>query len=91
MRPVEGSDPLRDDIRLLGGMLGDTVREQAGTATFDLVESIRRTSLRFRREQEHEARLELEKLLGVRVHLETHVRVDRDWQRRAASLDRLGL
>ena len=38
-----------------------------------------------------EARLELEALLGVRVHLETHVRVDRDWQRRASSLDRLGL
>jgi GTP-binding protein Era len=38
-----------------------------------------------------EARLELEKLLGVRVHLETHVRVDRDWQRKASSLDRLGL
>jgi len=64
VRPVEGSDPLRDDIRLLGGMLGDTVREQAGTATFDLVENIRRTSLRFRREQEHEARLELEAMLG---------------------------
>ena len=30
-----------------------------------------------------DARLELEALLGVRVHLETHVRVDRDWQRRA--------
>ena len=29
------------------------------------------------------ARLELEALLGVRVHLETHVKVDRDWQRRA--------
>lgn len=38
-----------------------------------------------------DARLELEALLGVRVHLETHVRVDRDWQRKAASLDRLGL
>ena len=38
-----------------------------------------------------DARLELEALLGVRVHLETHVRVDRDWQRRASSLDRLGL
>jgi GTP-binding protein Era len=38
-----------------------------------------------------EARLELEALLGVRIHLETHVRVDRDWQRRPASLDRLGL
>ena len=38
-----------------------------------------------------DARLELEALLGVRVHLETHVRVDRDWQRRPSSLDRLGL
>ncbi len=36
------------------------------------------------------ARLELERLLGVRVHLETHVRVDADWQRKAGSLDRLG-
>ena len=38
-----------------------------------------------------DARLELEALLGVRIHLETHVRVDRDWQRRPSSLDRLGL
>jgi len=37
------------------------------------------------------ARLELEALLGVRVHLDTHVRVDRDWQHRESSLDRLGL
>jgi GTP-binding protein Era len=38
-----------------------------------------------------DARRELEALLGVRIHLETHVRVDPDWQRRASSLDRLGL
>lgn len=37
------------------------------------------------------ARLEAEQLLGARVHLETRVRVDRDWQRRAHALDRLGL
>jgi GTP-binding protein Era len=37
------------------------------------------------------ARRELEALLGVRVHLETHVKVDPDWQRRPAALDRLGL
>jgi len=36
------------------------------------------------------ARHELEALLGVRVYLETHVRVERDWQRRAHALDRLG-
>jgi GTP-binding protein Era len=37
------------------------------------------------------ARRELEALLGARVYLETHVRVDPDWQRRAHALDRLGL
>jgi GTPase Era involved in 16S rRNA processing len=38
-----------------------------------------------------DARRELEALLGVRVHLETRVRVEPDWQRRAHALDRLGL
>jgi GTP-binding protein Era len=37
------------------------------------------------------ARLQLEALLGTRVHLELRVKVDPDWQRRAAALDRLGL
>jgi GTP-binding protein Era len=37
------------------------------------------------------ARMELEALLGTRVHLETHVKVDKDWQRRPDALDRLGL
>jgi GTP-binding protein Era len=36
------------------------------------------------------AREELEALLGTRVYLESVVRVERDWQRRAHSLDRLG-
>jgi GTPase len=36
------------------------------------------------------ARHELEALLGVRVYLETRVRVERDWQRRPHALDRLG-
>jgi GTP-binding protein Era len=36
------------------------------------------------------ARHELEALLGAPVYLETRVKVDRDWQRRPQSLDRLG-
>jgi GTP-binding protein Era len=36
------------------------------------------------------ARRELEALLGVRVHLATQVKVEKDWQRRAHTLDRLG-
>ena len=38
---------LRDDIRLLGRILGDTVRDQEGPHVFDLVEHIRQTSIRF--------------------------------------------
>jgi len=37
------------------------------------------------------ARHEMEALLGTRVHLETRVKVDPDWQRRSGALDRLGL
>ncbi len=37
------------------------------------------------------ARLELEGLLGVRVHLTSHVKVAKDWQRDPRQLGRLGL
>jgi len=51
--------PLRDDIRLLGRILGDTVREQRGAAAFDTVERIRQSSIRFRRDEDGAAREEL--------------------------------
>ncbi len=37
-----------------------------------------------------EARQELEALFGAKVHLATQVKVEKDWQRRSHSLDRLG-
>ena len=52
--------PLRDDIRLLGRILGDTVRVQEGEAVFDIVERIRQTSIRFHRDEDEAARAELE-------------------------------
>jgi GTPase len=42
------------------------------------------------REAGTRAREELEALFGAHVHLDTKVKVDRDWQRRAHALDRLG-
>jgi phosphoenolpyruvate carboxylase len=39
---------LRQDIRLLGRILGDTIREHAGSSTFALVEGIRRTAIQYR-------------------------------------------
>ncbi|MEK7768995.1 MAG: phosphoenolpyruvate carboxylase, partial [Pseudomonadota bacterium] len=56
--------PLREDIRLLGRMLGDTLREQEGEPTFTLVENIRQTAIRFRREQDPKARQELDAILN---------------------------
>jgi phosphoenolpyruvate carboxylase len=41
--------PVGDDIRLLGRLLGDVVAEQAGQATFDLVESARQSAVGARR------------------------------------------
>ena len=57
--------PLREDIRMLGRILGDTIRDQQGEATFDLIERIRQTSVRFRRDDDHAARAELESLLDA--------------------------
>jgi phosphoenolpyruvate carboxylase len=56
--------PLREDIRFLGRVLGDTIRDQAGHGTFDLVERIRKIAIEYRKENDAAARRELEKLLG---------------------------
>jgi phosphoenolpyruvate carboxylase len=54
---------LRDDIRLLGRLLGDTVREQEGAPAFDLVERVRQSSIAFRRTEDAAARQYLEGML----------------------------
>src|SRR4249920_3973536 len=38
-------ETLNDDVRLLGRTLGEVIADQAGTATLDLVESIRRAAV----------------------------------------------
>ncbi len=66
-KPTEDPEkdlPLRDDIRLLGRILGDTVREQEGEAVFDIVERIRQTSIRFHRDEDATARRDLEATLN---------------------------
>ncbi|AQT80437.1 phosphoenolpyruvate carboxylase [Mycolicibacterium litorale] len=47
----EATEPMREDIRLLGAILGDTVREQNGEEVFDLVERARVESFRVRRSE----------------------------------------
>jgi phosphoenolpyruvate carboxylase len=55
--------PLKEDIRLLGRLLGDVLRHQEGEAVFDVVETIRQTAVRFRRESDPAAGADLDKLL----------------------------
>ncbi len=55
--PREATEPLREDIRLLGGILGQIVREQAGDTVFDLVERARVESFRVRRSEIDRAEL----------------------------------
>ncbi|MBV8927566.1 MAG: phosphoenolpyruvate carboxylase [Mycobacteriaceae bacterium] len=47
----EATEPMREDIRLLGAILGETVREQNGEDVFDLVERARREAFRVRRSE----------------------------------------
>lgn len=47
----EATEPMREDIRLLGAILGDTVREQNGDEVFDLVERARVEAFRVRRSE----------------------------------------
>lgn len=56
--------PLREDIRFLGRLLGDTLREQDGDSAFELVENIRQTAIRFHRDQDLRAREELDAILN---------------------------
>lgn len=62
-RAKDNERPLVEDIRLLGRILGDVIREQEGVDAFDLVEQIRKHSVAFRRDADHEADRALKKLL----------------------------
>ena len=60
--------PLRDDIRLLGRLLGDTVRDQEGHDVFAVVEHIRQASVHLSQSPDSEldpaTRAELEAILN---------------------------
>jgi len=55
--------PLVEDIRLLGRLLGDVIREQEGIEIYELIENIRKLSVSFRIDANNEADKQLKKLL----------------------------
>ncbi|MGH7440285.1 MAG: phosphoenolpyruvate carboxylase, partial [Polyangiaceae bacterium] len=56
---------MREDIRLLGRILGETVRDDEGVDLYQLVEDVRRLAVRFRRDGDPDARAELARRLDV--------------------------
>jgi phosphoenolpyruvate carboxylase len=66
-------EPLRADIRLLGRILGDTLRSTEGPIVFDLIERIRVLSIRCHRDEDLEARHELHSLLNDLAPTQTNL------------------
>ena len=64
----EATEPMRADIRLLGTILGDTVREQNGDEVFELVERARVESFRVRRSEIDRAEIS-HMFDGIDIHL----------------------
>jgi len=62
-RSRDNERPLVEDIRLLGRILGDVIREQEGVVAYELIEQVRKLSVAFRRDADQEADKALKKLL----------------------------
>jgi phosphoenolpyruvate carboxylase len=60
---LDKEQPLRDDIRLLGRLIGETLAEQEGRSVFDLVERIRLLAIRQHRDDDPGARDEMQAVL----------------------------
>ena len=60
---ADKEQPLIDDIRLLGRLLGDVIREQEGEIAYELVEQVRQLSVAFRLHDNQSADKALKKLL----------------------------
>ena len=56
--------PLREDIRLLGRLLGETIHDCDGEQIFSIVEIIRRTSIQFHKSNDLNVRADLESILN---------------------------
>ncbi len=70
-RMTKTERPLYEDIRLLGQILGDTVREQEGETVFARIETIRRLSVAGQRKADPAAGRELDALLASLTPSET--------------------
>jgi phosphoenolpyruvate carboxylase len=57
-------DRLRDEVRLLGGLLGEVIRDEGGQDLYDRIEAVRQASVAWHRDEGPEDAARLERLLG---------------------------
>ena len=79
LAPVASSakdQPLREDTRLLGRLLGDVLRAQTGEDGYARIESVRQTAIRFRRAAPAEASAVRAELSGLLNDLTIPVTLD---------------
>ncbi|MFN3930489.1 MAG: phosphoenolpyruvate carboxylase [Brevundimonas sp.] len=57
-------DRLRDEVRLLGGLLGEVIRDEGGQDLYDRIEAVRQASVAWHRDAGPADAARLEKLLG---------------------------
>lgn len=72
--------PLRRDVRSLGMLLGEVLREQAGEALFENVEELRQAAIRRREAQAKGSLQEADKLLQIAVLRVNAMPVDQAYQ-----------
>ena len=60
---ADKNEPLVADIRLLGRILGDVIREQEGREAYELIERVRQLSVAYRHKHDKEAGKRFDKLL----------------------------
>lgn len=63
MNNPAADDSLRDEVRLLGGLLGEVIRAEGGQDLFDQVEAVRQASIAYHRDPASHPAKRLEKLL----------------------------
>lgn len=63
--PARDQDlPLREDVRLLGRILGETIQAREGSKAYETIEKIRQLAVRFRRDNDAAARRQLAGMLN---------------------------
>ena len=88
----DANHPFHRDRRLLGRLLGEVIREQAGEATLARIEAIRQTAVRFRRAEyasgaTHDAGAVKAEIAVSSVNATDGIKIDQDFAFRVSDFE----